>query len=86
MKWIIKMAWEYIAPDGEVFTPHVYPNGMYRVANPELGDVKHHAKNQLSARAEQIDGYLKRGFFLRMKGSVNGKVNLIAPGDIKWVD
>ncbi len=79
------MTWEYSAPDGEVFTPHIYPNGMYRVANPELGDVKHHAKNQLSIREEQIDSYLKRGFHLRMKGNVHGKVNLIAPENIKPV-
>ncbi len=48
------MGWEYIAPDGEIFAPHRYPNGLYRVADPALGEVKHHAKNQLSVREDQI--------------------------------
>lgn len=79
------MGWEHIGSDGEVFSPHLYPNGMYRVANPELGEVKHHAKNQLSAREDQIEGYLARGFLLRMKGATHGKVNLIAADQIKRV-
>lgn len=77
------MGWEYIAPDGEIFSPHRYPNGLFRVADPALGDVKHHAKNQLSVREDQIEGYLLQGFLLRMKGDVGGKVNLIAPSEIR---
>ncbi|MGL5168919.1 MAG: hypothetical protein ACRC9K_23815 [Afipia sp.] len=77
------MGWEYIAPDGEIFSPHRYPNGLYRVADPALGDVKHHAKNQLSVREDQIESYLQRGFSLRMKGDVANKVNLISPSEIK---
>jgi len=77
------MGWEYIAPDGEIFSPHRYPNGLFRVADPALGDVKHHAKNQLSVREDQIEGYLQKGFSLRMKGDVTAKVNLIAPSEIK---
>jgi hypothetical protein len=77
------MGWEHIAADGEIFTPHRYPNGLFRVADPVLGDVKHHAKNQLSVREDQIEGYLQKGFLLRMKGDVEGKVVLIAPDDIK---
>lgn len=77
------MGWEHIAPDGEIFSPHRYPNGLFRVADPALGDVKHHAKNQLSVREDQIEAYLRRGFLLRMKGDVAGKVNLIAASEIK---
>ena len=77
------MGWEHIAADGEIFTPHRYPNGLFRVADPALGDVKHHAKNQLSVREDQIEAYLQRGFSLRMKGDVLGKVVLIAPSEIK---
>jgi hypothetical protein len=77
------MGWEYIAPDGEIFSPHRYPNGLYRVADPALGDVKHHAKNQLSVREDQIESYLQQGFLLRMKGDVGGKVNLIPSSEIK---
>jgi hypothetical protein len=79
------MSWEYIGPDGEIFSPHRYPNGLFRVADPALGDVKHHAKNQLSVREDQIEKYLQRGFFLRMKGDVGGKVILIAPSEIKRI-
>ncbi|KQW19504.1 hypothetical protein ASC80_19300 [Afipia sp. Root123D2] len=79
------MGWERIGLDGEVFTPHRYPNGLYRVADPALGDVKHHAKNQLSIRDDQIEDYLQRGFSLRMKGDVTGKVNLIPPSEIRRV-
>ncbi|MBB5052087.1 hypothetical protein HNQ36_002061 [Afipia massiliensis] len=77
------MSWEYIAPDGEIFSPHRYPNGLFRVADPALGDVKHHAKNQLSVREDQIESYLQKGFWLRMKGDVAGKVVLISASDIK---
>ena len=79
------MGWEYIAPYGEIFSPHRYPNGLFRVADPALGDVKHHAKNQLSVREDQIESYLQQGFLLRMKGDVGGKVNLIAPSEIRRI-
>ena len=79
------MGWEYIAPDGEIFSPHRYPNGLFLVADPALGDVKHHAKNQLSVREDQIESYLQQGFLLRMKGDVGGKVNLIAPSEIRRI-
>lgn len=79
------MSWERLGSDGEIFTPHRYPNGFYRVADPALGDVKHHAKNQLSVQEDQIESYLLRGFSLRMKGNIRGKVNLISPSEIKRV-
>ncbi|HEX7881543.1 MAG TPA: hypothetical protein VF499_02260 [Afipia sp.] len=79
------MGWEHIGPDGEIFAPHLYPNGLYRMADPALGDVKHHAKNQLSVREDQIESYLQRGFLLRMKGDAAGKVNLIPPSEIRRV-
>jgi len=47
--------------------------------------VKHHAKNQLSVREDQIESYLQQGFLLRMKGDVGGKVNLIAPSEIRRI-
>lgn len=77
------MGWEYIAPDGEIFSPHRYRNELFRVADPALGDVKHHAKNQLSVREDQIEGYLKQGFWLCMKGDVAGKVVLISPSEVR---
>jgi hypothetical protein len=53
------------------------------VANPALGQVKHHAANQIAVRADQIEEYLQRGFLLRMRGEVSGQVNLISPAEIK---
>ena len=79
------MAWESIGPAGEVFTAHLYPNGMYRVADPALGDEKHHAKNQFSVREDQIEAYLRRGFLLRMKSAESGKVVLIEADQIKEI-
>src|SRR5215208_2603254 len=34
-------------------------------------------------RADEIGGYLQKGFLLRMRGNASGQVNLIAPGEIK---
>ena len=79
------MGWERVGPDGEIFRPHRYPNGLFRVADPAMGDVKHHAKNQLSVREDQIESYLQRAFSLRMKGDVGVQVNLISPSEIRRV-
>lgn len=74
-----------IALDGERYLPHTFRDGLYRVADPALGRVKHHAENQIAIRDEEIEGYLQRGFFLRMRGEINGQVNLIAASEITIV-
>lgn len=74
-----------IALDGERYVPHSFRDGLYRVADPALGRVKHHAKNQISIRDDEIEGYLRRGFLLRMRGEVSGQVNLIAASEITMV-
>jgi hypothetical protein len=58
---------------------------MYRVADPALGRTKHHAANQIAITAEEIGGYLQKGFLLRMRGEISGQVNLIAASEIKLV-
>jgi hypothetical protein len=58
---------------------------MYRVADPALGRTKHHAANQIAITAEEIGGYLQKGFLLRMRGEISGQVNLIAVSEIKAV-
>ena len=58
---------------------------MYRVADPALGRTKHHAANQIAITAEEIAGYLQKGFLLRMRGEISGQVNLIAASEIKAV-
>jgi hypothetical protein len=84
------MTFERIAVDGERYVPHRFRDGLYRVADPALGRTKHHAANQIAIEADEIDGYLKRGFLLRMRGETSGQVNLIAATEIKskagWTD
>jgi hypothetical protein len=58
---------------------------MYRVANPALGRTKHHATNQIAITAEEIAGYLRKGFLLRMRGEISAQVNLIAASEIKAI-
>jgi hypothetical protein len=73
---------ERIAADGERYVAHRFKDGLYRLANPALGRVKHHAANQLSVDINEIGGYLKKGYLLRMRGETSGQVNLIAPSEI----
>lgn len=74
-----------IAPDGERFWPHLFADGLFRVADPALGRVKHHAANQISITFDEIADYLRRGFLLRMRGEHNKQVNLIAASEITAV-
>jgi hypothetical protein len=73
---------ERIGRDGERFVPHRFSDGFYRVADPALGSVRHHAANQIKVTAEEIRGYLEKGFLLRMRGDRGGQVNLIAASEI----
>jgi hypothetical protein len=68
--------------DGERYTPHRFRDGLYRVADPSLGQTKHHASNQIAISFDQIGSYLERGFLLRMKGDRSGQVNLIVASEI----
>jgi hypothetical protein len=74
---------ERSAQDGERFTPHCYRDGLYRVANPALGRIKHHAASQVAIRADEIAAYLQKGYSLRMRGELSGQVNLIAASKIR---
>lgn len=75
-----------IAQNGERYVPHRFRDGFYRVADPALGNTKHHAANQIAIRAEEIQTFLDRGFLLRMRGEVNRQVNLISASDIEVLD
>jgi hypothetical protein len=55
------------------------------VANPSLGQTKHHANSQLAIEFHEIINYLRRGYLLRMRGEVSKQVNLISPADIKII-
>lgn len=71
-----------VAADGECFFAHRFRDGLFRVADPALGRTKHHSANQISARADEVAGYLARGFLLRMRGERTGQVNLISADEI----
>jgi hypothetical protein len=77
------MAWERFSLKGEKFVPHKYEDGFYRMADPKLGGAKHHSRNQIVVRSDEIENYLHRGFSLRMRGCDSGKVNLISPSKIR---
>jgi hypothetical protein len=74
---------ERIAPNGERYFPHVFGDGMFRVADPAKGPKKHHANNQIAVSGQEIAKYLREGFLLRMRGEVGGQVNLIAASEIR---
>jgi hypothetical protein len=53
----------YHPATGELFTPHRFSDGRYRVADPSLGAVKHHAVNQIAVSTEEeLLNYARRGF------------------------
>lgn len=65
---------------GELFLPHRYRDGKFRVADPRHGAVKHHAGHQISVETEGgLESYVRRGFHVRMRGIRGAKVNLISP-------
>jgi hypothetical protein len=73
---------ERIAADGERYVAHRFGDGHYRMADPALGRIKHHSANQLSVDIDEILGYLKKGYLLRMHGETSKQVNLIAASEI----
>jgi hypothetical protein len=76
---------ERVAADGERYVAHRFRDGLYRMADPTLGRTKHHAKNRLAVTFEEISGYLRRGYLLRMRGELSKHANLISPSEIKAV-
>ena len=68
---------------GEVFEPHRYKDGTFRVADPRLGNEKHRAANQIVAKSDhELAAYIRLGYHCRMRGQVSGQVNLFRPDDI----
>jgi hypothetical protein len=78
----VAMTVERIAPDGERFLPHCFRDGLYRVGDPQLGNRKHLAGNQIAITASEIVQYVRSGYSLRMRGEVSGRINLISPDQI----
>lgn len=68
----------------EVFIPHRYRDGRFRVADPKHGRKRHHSENAIPVNTEaEARSYVEKGFLLRMRGKDTGQVNLIAASEIK---
>ncbi len=67
----------------EIFRPHRYADGAFRVADPSLGSAKKLAKNQLPVRTKlELRQFVELGYSVRMRGEMSGQVNLIIASDI----
>jgi len=53
------------------------------MANPALGRIKHHSANQLSVDINEILGYLKKGYLLRMRGETSKQVSRRSTIDLR---
>jgi hypothetical protein len=73
---------ERFRKNGERYVPHQFRDGSYRVADPALGNKKHHSANQIPIQEDEIIPYLAKGFPLRMIGEQTGQSNLIAASEI----
>lgn len=72
---------------GEIFLPHRFPDGYFRVADPKLGNTKHHAANQISVTTtKELAAAVSKGFHVRMRGQTTGQVNLVRPEEISFDD
>ncbi len=70
---------------GEVFVPHRYGDGTFKLADPKLGRVQHLANNAIRVKSEtEAADYVRRGFSLRMRGKDTNAVNLIAAENIQF--
>lgn len=68
----------------EVFVPHRYGDGTFRLADPRLGREHHHVRNAIFVKSEtEAAGLVKRGYSLRMRGLDTGSINLIVASNIK---
>lgn len=68
---------------GELFVPHRFKDGNFRMADPTKGKVKHHAKHQIAVGTEtELRSLARDGFHLRMRGVLSGTINLISPAQI----
>jgi hypothetical protein len=69
----------------ERYLPDADARGLYELADPNLGEEKHHKKNAIFASSESVALHLVRkyGFSLRMRGYFTGQRNLISATEIK---
>jgi archaeosine-15-forming tRNA-guanine transglycosylase len=68
---------------GEIFVPHRFGDGNFKLADPRLGRIQHHDKNAIRVSTEtEAAAYVRQGYSLRMRGLDSGKVNLITAQNI----
>jgi hypothetical protein len=68
---------------GEVFVPHRYGDGFFKIADPRNGRERHHTKNAIRVKCEtEVADYVRRGFALRMRGRDTNRINLITADKI----
>lgn len=68
----------------EVFVPHRYGDGTFRLADPRLGRERHHLRNAVCVRTEtEAMALVRQGYALRMRGLDTGSINLIASSQIE---
>lgn len=73
-----------ISPKKKIFTPHLYRDGCYRVADPRFGDDKKKDAFQIRVKTlAEVRGYVARGFHLRMSADDKRPPSLICPQHIK---
>ncbi|MEL6522618.1 MAG: hypothetical protein AAFQ66_16750 [Pseudomonadota bacterium] len=72
---------------GELFTPHRYRDGSFRVADPKFRSTKHHAANQIPVTTlTDLAEMVRQGFHVRMRGEDSGQINLVRPDEIRLQD
>lgn len=69
----------------EVFVPHRYGDGTFRLADPNLGRRRHHLANAILVHSEsEAADYVRKGYSLRMRGLDSGAISLIAAQNIEF--
>ena len=67
----------------ELYVPHVYGCGHYKVFKRYPDDSAKKASGAIHIQWDQIEGYILQGFSLWMHGNRQGRLGLISPSKIE---
>jgi hypothetical protein len=68
---------------GEVFVPHRYSDGKFKLVEPGLGRGRNKTENAVLVGSEtEAAAYVRRGYALRMRSLSTNVVNLIGAKSI----
>jgi hypothetical protein len=67
----------------ELYTPHCYQSGEYKVFKRYPGDSKDKASGATPISFAEIPQYLANGYSLWMSGARNKDMGLISPGKVE---